>query len=97
MSKKEKTIILFALSILCWLGSIVVVILIALEIINIPGVWGAVITLITSPLLSQLFGLWPKVIHFKKVDKRVKEVEKLRAEAEEEKRKHVVNRGTFFK
>lgn len=96
MNEKQKTFILFTLSILIWIGVLVFVLLIALEIIKIPGIWGAFVSLITSPILSQLFGLWPKVIHYKKVDKRVKEVEKLKQEAEELKKKNVVNRDRLF-
>lgn len=96
MNEKQKTFILFALSILIWLGVLTFVLLVALKIIEIDGVWGAFIALITSPLLSQLFGLWPKIIHYKKVDKRVKEVEKIKKEAEELKKKNVVNRDRLF-
>lgn len=96
MNEKQKTFILFTLSILIWLGVLTFVLLLALKIIDIDGTWGALISLVTSPLLSQLFGLWPKVIHYKKVDKRVKEVEKLKREAEELKKKNVVNRDRLF-
>lgn len=96
MNKRQKTFILFTLSLLLWVATIVLIALIASNIIQIEGQWGALIAVITSPLLSQLFGLWPKVIHYRKVDKRVKEVERIKKEAEELKKKNVVNRDRLF-
>ena len=96
MSKQQKYKIIITLSLLVWIGLIVFLILIALKVIHIDGIWGAIVALISSPLLSQLFRAIPKVIHNNKVKKEVqKEAEKEKQE-QEAINKNIVNRDRLF-
>ncbi len=96
MNKKQKYIILSLLSLFIWIGLIVFLILIATKVIHIDGIWGAIITLISTPLLSQLFGAIPKVIHYKKVKQEVQKVEAKKKEAQKAIDKNIVNRDRLF-
>lgn len=96
MTKQQKYKILILLSLIIWIGLIVFLILIALKVIHIDGIWGAIITLIASPLLSQLFGALPKVIHYNKIKKEVQKVEAKNKEAQELIEKNKVNRKRLF-
>lgn len=96
MTKQQKYKILICLSLLIWIGLIVFLILIATKVIHIDGIWGAIITLIASPLLSQLFGAIPKVIHYNKVKKEVQKVAEKEKKAQELIDKNIVNRERLF-
>ena len=96
MSKQQKYKILITLSLMIWIGLIVFLILIALRVIHIDGIWGAIITLIASPLLSQLFGAIPKVIHYNKVKKEVQKVAEKEKKAQELINQNNVNRDRLF-
>lgn len=71
--KKERLITLFILVLLIWIFAI------------IGLIWGTVVEnkasqimgIIGSPLISQLVGMWPKIIHYRKVKKEISKVEKL--------------------
>ena len=96
MSKQQKYKIVITLSLLVWIGLIVFLILIALKVIHIDGIWGAIVALISSPLLSQLFGAIPKVIHYNKVKKEVQKVAEKEKQAQEAINKNIVNRDRLF-
>lgn len=78
-------IVLFILSIILWLGAVSIVISgIILQKISpskfegeVMSIVGSVISVVGTPIISQLVGLWPKVIHYKKTKTQIDRAEEI--------------------
>lgn len=82
MTKKQKNIVLFTFLCIIWLlcvGALVIGIVWGAEL-GITGKVSAIVGILGSPLISQLFGIWPKIIHYKKVKKETDKLEKVKEE-----------------